>query len=151
MAMSSAYARQVAALVSALVAGAMAGPAGGAARPAAAGQWRTYGADLASTRYSPLDQITAENFGTLRIAWRFRTDNFGPRPELAAAGDAALRRRRRCSRPWASRRTAVSLDPAIGELLWAGASTSGRARSRAACRAAAWPTGRAAPPGACSW
>src|SRR5262245_31402991 len=52
-----------------------------AAAPAA-GQWRTYGGDLASTRYSALDQITAENFGTLRVAWRFRTDPFGPRPEI---------------------------------------------------------------------
>ena len=50
--------------------------------PAPAGQWRTYGGDLASTRYSPLEQINASNFGSLRIAWRFRTDNFGPRPEI---------------------------------------------------------------------
>ena len=49
-----------------------------AARPAS--EWRTYGADLASTRYSPLDQITASNFGNLEIAWRFKTDNLGPRP-----------------------------------------------------------------------
>ena len=51
--------------------------------PTPAGQWRTYGGDLASTRYSALEQINASNFGSLRIAWRFRTDNFGPRPEIS--------------------------------------------------------------------
>ena len=44
--------------------------------------WPTYGGDLASTRYSPLDQITAGNFNTLQVAWRFKTDNLGPRPEF---------------------------------------------------------------------
>ena len=47
-----------------------------------AGEWRSYGADLASTRYSPLDQINAGNFKNLEVAWRFKTDNFGPRPEV---------------------------------------------------------------------
>ncbi len=36
----------------------------------ATGEWPTYGGDLASTKYSPLDQITADNFGRLRVAWR---------------------------------------------------------------------------------
>ena len=36
----------------------------------ATGQWPTYGGDLASSKYSPLDQITAENFRSLRVAWR---------------------------------------------------------------------------------
>ena len=39
------------------------------------GEWRTYGGDLGSTRYVPHDQINAENFGKLRVAWRFKTDN----------------------------------------------------------------------------
>jgi quinoprotein glucose dehydrogenase len=44
-------------------------------------EWRTYGSDLASTRYSPLDQITGANFSRLQVAWRFRTDALGPRVE----------------------------------------------------------------------
>ena len=32
-------------------------------------------------RYSPLAQITPANFNKLEIAWRFRTDQLGPRPE----------------------------------------------------------------------
>ncbi|HWF13727.1 MAG TPA: hypothetical protein VG272_08340, partial [Candidatus Acidoferrales bacterium] len=44
------------------------------------GEWRTYGGDLASTRYSALDQVNAENFNKLAVAWRFKTDSLGPRP-----------------------------------------------------------------------
>ncbi len=39
----------------------------------ARGEWPTYGGDLASTKYSPLDQITAANFATLRPAWRAKS------------------------------------------------------------------------------
>src|SRR5262245_6773632 len=35
----------------------------------ATGEWPTYGGDLANTKYSPLDQITAANFASLKIAW----------------------------------------------------------------------------------
>src|SRR4051812_639131 len=45
------------------------------------GEWRTYGGDLGHTRYSPLEQITPVNFNKLEVAWRFKTDNLGPRPE----------------------------------------------------------------------
>lgn len=36
----------------------------------ATGEWPTYGGDLANSKYSPLDQITATNFSALSIAWR---------------------------------------------------------------------------------
>ena len=45
-------------------------------------EWRTYGGDLASTRYSPADLITADNFNDLEVAWSLRTDNFGAEPEF---------------------------------------------------------------------
>ena len=44
------------------------------------GEWATYGGDLSSTRYSPLDQINASNFNKLQLAFRIKTDNLGPRP-----------------------------------------------------------------------
>jgi quinoprotein glucose dehydrogenase len=44
----------------------------GSARQTMNGEWRTYGGDLASTRYSPLDQIDAKNFSQLEIAFRFK-------------------------------------------------------------------------------
>ena len=35
------------------------------------GEWHAFGRDAANTKYSPLDQITADNFTDLRIAWRW--------------------------------------------------------------------------------
>ena len=62
-------------------------PAGiGAQGSPATWEWRTYGGDLASTRYAPLDQIDAANFKDLEVAWRFKTDNFGPFPEYKLEG-----------------------------------------------------------------
>ncbi len=37
------------------------------------GEWRSYGGDLGSTKYSPLDQIDASNFSDLRLAWRWQS------------------------------------------------------------------------------
>ena len=46
------------------------------------GEWRSYGGDLANTRYSALNQINASNFDKLQVAWRFSTASFGPFPEV---------------------------------------------------------------------
>ena len=46
------------------------------AQPGAqAGEWRAYGGDKWNSKYSPLDQISKDNFGTLRIAWRWRSSD----------------------------------------------------------------------------
>lgn len=45
------------------------------------GEWRHFGGDTGGTKYAPLDDITAENFSSLKVAWRFRTENFGAKPE----------------------------------------------------------------------
>jgi quinoprotein glucose dehydrogenase len=89
----------------------------GGARQAVNGEWRTYGSDLASTRYSPLDQIDAKNFSQLEVAFRFKTESLGPRPEfnfqttpLMVDGVLYLTA--------GTRRAAVALDAASGELLW---------------------------------
>lgn len=37
------------------------------------GDWAHYGADPGSTKYSNLDQINADNFGDLEVAWRWET------------------------------------------------------------------------------
>lgn len=39
--------------------------------PQPAGDWRVYGRDTWGTRYTPLDQITPENFRGLRVAWEW--------------------------------------------------------------------------------
>ena len=50
------------------------------------GDWPSYGGDTRGLRYSPLDQITPSNFSSLEIAWRFKTDSLGPRPEFKLEG-----------------------------------------------------------------
>src|ERR1051326_3822147 len=52
----------------------------------AKGDWPSYTGDTRGTRYSPLDQINASNFGDLEVAWRFKTDNLGSRPEYKLEG-----------------------------------------------------------------
>ncbi|HKF01774.1 MAG TPA: PQQ-binding-like beta-propeller repeat protein, partial [Candidatus Sulfotelmatobacter sp.] len=79
--------------------------------------WPTYAADLAGTRYRPLDQINASNFNDLEIAWRFKTDNLGNRPEYKLEGTPLMVNGVLYTTA-GSRRAAVALDAATGELLW---------------------------------
>ena len=81
------------------------------------GEWRSYAADLASTRYAPLDQIKAENFNELEVAWRFRTENFGPNPEFNFESTPLMVAGRVYSTV-GSRRSVVAIHAATGELLW---------------------------------
>src|SRR5215467_2674943 len=84
---------------------------------AAGGEWRTYGGDLGNTRYSPLDRINAENFNKLEIAWRFKTDSLGPRPEYVFEATPLFVNGVVYSTA-GSRRAVVALDGSTGELLW---------------------------------
>ena len=81
------------------------------------GEWPYYTGDIKGSRYSPLDQINADNFEDLELAWSFSTKNLGSRAEYklevtpimvngvvyATAG---------------TRRTAIALDAKSGELMW---------------------------------
>jgi len=81
------------------------------------GEWRTYGGDLGHTRYSPLDQINGANFNQLEVAWRFKTDNLGPRREYQLEATPLMANGVLYSTA-GSRRAAIALDAATGELLW---------------------------------
>src|SRR5436305_11804465 len=88
-------------------------------------EWTTYGGDLASTRYSPLDQINKDNFNTLEIAWRFKTDSMGPRPEfnfqvtpLMVDGTVYTTA--------GTRRAVVALDAVTGEMKWMHSENEGK-------------------------
>ena len=81
------------------------------------GEWPTYGADLANTRYSPLDQINADNFNKLQLAFRFKTENLGPRPEFQFQG-TPLMVNGVLYVTGGTRRAAVALDATTGEMLW---------------------------------
>lgn len=43
--------------------------------------WANINGGLNANRYAPLEQINASNVKDLQIAWRWKADNFGPRPE----------------------------------------------------------------------
>ena len=81
------------------------------------GEWRSYGGDIANTRYAPLDQIDAENFNDLEIAWRLRTSNFGPEPEFNLQSTPLMVDGVIYSTA-GSRRAAIAADAGTGELLW---------------------------------
>jgi len=89
------------------------------------GEWRTYGADLGNTHYSPLDQITAANFNKLEVAWRFKTENLGPRPETNLQSTPLMVNGVLYSTA-GSRRSVVALDAAAGELLWVHSEREGK-------------------------
>lgn len=84
---------------------------------AATGEWRTYAADLAGTKYSPLDQINKDTFKDLRIAWRWRTDNFGSTPDFYYEATPLMVGGVLYTTAGA-RRDAVAIDAATGETLW---------------------------------
>ncbi len=81
------------------------------------GEWPSYGGDLGHTRFAALDQIDASNFNDLEVAWRFSTENLGPRPEFIfqstplMVGDVLYTTA-------GTRRAAVALDATTGEMLW---------------------------------
>jgi len=104
----------------------------GAQAGAANGEWRTYGGDLGHTRYAPLDQINASNFKALEIAWRFKTDALGPRPEYQLESTPLMVKGVLYSTA-GSRRAVVALDAGTGELLWMHSENEG-ARGAAAPR-----------------
>ena len=104
----------------------------GAQSGAGNGEWRSYGGDLGHTRYSPVAQIDASNFRTLEIAWRFKTDSLGPRPEYQFESTPLMIKGVLYSTA-GSRRAVVALDAATGELLWMHSENEG-ARGAAAPR-----------------
>src|SRR5215213_864208 len=81
------------------------------------GEWRAYAGDAGSTKYSPLDQINKDNAKNLRIAWRFKTDNLGPRPDYNMQVTPLMVNGVLYAQA-GTRRNVVALDPATGEQLW---------------------------------
>ena len=81
------------------------------------GEWPHWGADLGNAKYSALDQINRENVKSLRVAWRWKADNFGPRPQnnleatpLMVGGVLYTTA--------GTRPSVAAIDGATGETLW---------------------------------
>jgi quinoprotein glucose dehydrogenase len=88
------------------------------------GEWPHYTADLSGTRYSPLDQINANNFNKLEVAWRFKTDNLGTRPEYKLEGTPLMIGGILYATA-GTRRSVVALKADTGEMLWVHAEFEG--------------------------
>ena len=89
------------------------------------GEWPDYSGDLRGWRYSPLDQVNATNFNQLQVAWRFKTDHLGPRPEYKLEG-TPLMVKGTLYTTGGTRRSIISLDGRTGELNWAHSLREGR-------------------------
>jgi quinoprotein glucose dehydrogenase len=88
------------------------------------GEWPYYTADVKGSRYSPLDQINGTNFNQLEVAWRFKTDNLGTRPEFKLEG-TPLMVKGIVYATGGTRRSVVALDAKTGELIWVHAEKEG--------------------------
>src|SRR5207244_6092113 len=97
-----------------------------------ASEWRSYAGDLRNHHYSPLDQISGANFNALEVAWRFKTDSLGPRPEFKLEGTPLMVNGVLYTTA-GTRRAVVALDAVTGELRWVHAEYEG-ARAAASPR-----------------
>ena len=89
------------------------------------GEWPSYTGDVRGSKYSALDQITADNFNKLEVAWRFKTDSLGTRPEYKLEGTPLMVHGVLYATA-GTRRAVVALDAATGELLWVHGEHEGR-------------------------
>jgi len=80
-------------------------------------EWRYYGGDAGTTKYSALDQINASNVKDLKVVWEWKSQNFGRRSDfnwevtpLMIGGVLYFTA--------GTRRDAIAVDAATGETLW---------------------------------
>jgi quinoprotein glucose dehydrogenase len=81
------------------------------------GEWPHWGGDHGNTKYSALDQINRDNVKNLRIAWRWKSENFGPRPQNNMEG-TPLMVGGVLYAVAGFRPNVVAIDGATGETLW---------------------------------
>jgi quinoprotein glucose dehydrogenase len=79
------------------------------------GEWRYWGADAWSSRYSALDQINAGNFDSLQVAWQWNAGEYG---EDEYYRTTPLYANGKLITVATNRRKAFAIDPATGKTLW---------------------------------
>ena len=79
------------------------------------GEWRYWGADAFSTRYSDASQINASNFDSLQVAWRWEGGKYGADEYYRTT---PLYANGRLFTVATTRRKAFAIDPATGATLW---------------------------------
>jgi quinoprotein glucose dehydrogenase len=83
----------------------------------AKGDWPAYTGDNTGARYSPQSQINAGNFNKLEVAWRFKTDNLGTKPEFKLEGTPLVVKGILYATA-GTRRDVIALKADTGELIW---------------------------------
>ena len=94
------------------------------------GEWPHWGGDSGNTKYSPLDQINRDNVKTLRIAWRWKSENYGPRPQNHMEGTPLMVGGVLYATA-GFRPNVVAIDAATGETLWSYRLDEGQRSERA--------------------
>src|SRR4029450_13990216 len=79
------------------------------------GEWRYWGGDAWSSRYSAVDQINASNFNSLQVAWQWNAGAFGSDEYYRTT---PLYANGRLFTVATTRRVATAIDPGTGEALW---------------------------------
>ncbi|MDT8370070.1 MAG: PQQ-binding-like beta-propeller repeat protein [Longimicrobiales bacterium] len=79
--------------------------------------WTHWGSDASSSRYSPADQIDAENVADLEVAWRWWGANYGPTPDFIYRS-TPLKIGDKLFTVAGQRRAVIAIDAATGEQLW---------------------------------
>lgn len=79
------------------------------------GEWRYWGGDAWSTRYSSLDQINASNFSNLKVAWQWDAAVDGPDEYYRTT---PLYANGRLFTVATTHRYAYAIDPATGKTIW---------------------------------
>src|SRR5689334_2309115 len=114
------------------------------------GEWPFYHRDLASTRYSPLDQINRDNVAKLTTAWVWKSDSVATRESEFKNENTPIMVAGKLYVTTGLRRSVVALDAATGKELWRYSPTESEARYRTAPRKGAgrgvgyWSDGRTA-------
>jgi quinoprotein glucose dehydrogenase len=81
-------------------------------------QWRSFGGDERTDRYSPLDQISRDNVKNLQVAWTWRFDNYGTATETLTTETTPLMVNGVLYFTAGPRRTVVAANASTGETLW---------------------------------
>lgn len=79
--------------------------------------WLEYNGNLAAQRYTALDQINAQNFGQLKVAWSWSAGMFGPTPEFKNVSSPLVVNGMMFATVGATRDVAA-INAKTGQLLW---------------------------------
>ena len=94
-------------------------------------EWKNFGGELNAQRYAALGEIDASNAHMLEIAWRWKTDNFGPSPEIRNVS-MPIMRDGKIFIGAGSTRNVVAIDAETGQTLWVWRAKEGKRFDQAA-------------------